>query len=124
MTEYKLTGTVKKFSQEGRKLGYPTANIECEANAPEGVFVGYTKLINKRLPSIIFVGTPITLGETLKRAESHILDYEDKDLYGQSIQIEIERKLRDNEKFNSRVDLIKQMKQDEQLARKYFENHK
>lgn len=120
MNSFTLSGTVQQYSQEGRKLGYPTANIECKTDAPEGVFVGYTTLMNKRLPSIIFIGAPITLGETIKRAESHILDLEDKDLYGQEILIEVVEKLRNNEKYNSRAELITQMKKDEQVARDYF----
>lgn len=124
MKKFQLAGTVKPYSGQGRWLGYPTANIECPANTPESVFVGYTTLMNKRLPSIIFIGAPITLGETIKRAESHILDLEDRDLYGQEILVEVVEKLRDNEKFNSRDELIKQMKRDEQIARKYFAREK
>lgn len=120
MNKVNVSGAVQQYSQEGRKLGYPTANIECSADTPEGVFVGYTSLMNQRLPSIIFIGAPITLGETIKRVESHILDLEDKDLYGQEIQIEVIEKLRGNKKFNSRAELVAAMKADEKAARAYF----
>lgn len=120
MKPFKLAGTVKPFSGQGRKLGYPTANIECAPDTPEGTFVGYTTLMNHDLPSIIFIGAPVTLGETYKRAESYILDLEDKDLYGQEILIEVIHKLRDNQKFKSVDELVKQIKLDETLARTWF----
>lgn len=118
---FKLTGTVKKFSGNGRKLGYPTANIEIDPNTQEGLFVGYTTLQNQKLPSIIFIGAPQTFNESHKRAESYILNFPDKDLYGEHIEIEILKKLRVNKKFPSAAALVAQMQKDEQAAGKYFQ---
>ena len=116
-----LAGEVKRFSGQGRKLGYPTANIEIPKTTPEGLFTGYTKLAGHNYPSIIFVGIPITMGETIKRAESWMLDFPDRDLYGEEIEITIVKKLRENQNFGSKEKLIAQMKKDEQIARKYFQ---
>ena len=120
MEKFRLQGTVKPFAGDGRKLGYPTANIEVNNDIAEGLFVGYVKLLNKKLPALIFIGAPITFGDSMKRAEAHILDFEDKDLYGESLEFIVTSKMRDNKKFNSKEELIKQMKQDEQDARNYF----
>lgn len=121
---YQIKGIVKKFSGNGRRLGYPTANIEIDKDAPEGLYFGYTHLEGQKLASIIFIGAPITLGVTSKRAESYILDFEDHDLYGQEIKIEILKKLRDNRKFESVEKLIVQMKIDVQDAAYFFESIK
>ena len=115
-----ISGVVTPYSGQGRKLGYPTANIPCPEDTPEGVFVGYTHLNGKKLPSFIFVGAPETIGETLKRAETHIFDFSDKDLYGETITIEVVKKLRNNQKFDSVDKLLEQMHLDETHARNFF----
>jgi riboflavin kinase / FMN adenylyltransferase len=120
MSKFQLAGTTKPYSGQGRGLGYPTANIECPSDSPEGVFVGFTTILNRRLPSIIFIGKPETVGDYIKRAETHILDFEDKDLYGYEILIEVEHKLRNNKKFESKNELVINMKADEKAAREWF----
>lgn len=120
----KVSGVVKPHKGNGRKFGYPTANIAVDSGAEEGVFVGYTTLRGGRLPSIIFIGTAETLGETNKRLESYILDFPDEDLYDELIEVEVLDQLRDNQKFDSIDDLIEQMHQDERNARDYFANLK
>ena len=116
-----FSGVTRKFSGQGRKLGYPTANIEAPADAKDGLYLGYTELNNKLLPSIIFIGKPITLEETNRRAESYIIDFEDRDLYGEEIIMLVVKKLRNNKKFNSVEELKDQMKKDEQAAKEYFQ---
>ena len=120
MALFEVSGTVKPFVGNGRKFGYPTANIEIPVDTPEGLFVGYTELNGALLPSIIFIGAPVTLDDEIKRAETHILDFEDRDLYGEEITMSITKKLRDNHKYDSIEALIEQMKIDETIARDYF----
>lgn len=120
MKPFKLSGVIKRWDGNGRKFGYPTANIEAPEDAPEGLFVGHVILNKKSLPAMIFIGAPITLNDQRRRAEAHILDFEDRDLYGESVIFEVESKLRDNVKFEGEEKLIEQMKKDEVLARKYF----
>ncbi len=118
--KFTLSGVVKPFDGNGRKFGYPTANIEAKSDTPEGVFVGYVHLSGGRLPALIFVGAPITLNIETKRAEAHILDFEDRDLYGEKIAFEVESKLRDNAKFKNEQELLQQMKKDEIQGRNHF----
>lgn len=126
-------GIVVPNKRNGTKFGYPTANIRFEDTSVNGLFVGYTRLITtedkdvqaafsgRKLPSIIFIGAPETMNETRHRLESHILDFPLIDLYDSEVEVEILEKLRDNEKFASVDELIKQMKKDEQDARKWFQ---
>lgn len=119
-------GIVKPNKRLGTKFGYPTANIEIENKKLDGLFVGYTIIKSseqKNLPSIIFIGVAETVNETHHRLESHILDFKYKDLYGQQIEVEIIKKLRDNKKFENVDELIAQMKQDEINARKFFKEY-
>lgn len=117
---FKLSGVTKPFKGNGRKLGYPTANIDISADTPEGQFLGTVEFNGNSHNAIIFIGTPVTMGDTVKRAEAHILDFEDKDLYDADMVFCVEYKLRDNKLFDSEELLIEQLKDDEIQARKYF----
>lgn len=128
----KTKGIVVPNKRNGTKFGYPTANIVFGDRTVDGLFVGYTKLLKtddegvrkafggNNLPSLVFVGAPETVNETEHRLESHILDFPLIDLYGSVLEVEIKEKLRDNKRFDSIEELIKQMKKDEQNARKWF----
>lgn len=116
---FTIGGFVKKNKGRGRKLGFPTANLEIPLDLPEGIFLGYTKYKESKYPSLVFIGAPITFKELDKKAEIYILDY-DETIYDEFIEIDIEKKLRDNIKFESKEELIKQMKKDERDARNYF----
>lgn len=122
MQPFTVSGIIKPYRGDGRRLGYPTANIEAPSNTAEGVFVGWVTLHQQLHPATIFIGEPVTMQDYTKRAEAHILDFPDQDLYGESIKMHIVRKLRDNQLFDSSAVLIKQMKQDELEARTYFKS--
>ncbi|HSW37116.1 MAG TPA: riboflavin kinase [Candidatus Saccharimonadales bacterium] len=117
-----FSGIIKKYQGNGRQLGYPTANIELKAKAPNGIYLAYAVLDenSQKLPALVFIGAPVTLGDQLQRIETHILDYPDEDLYDRQIMISLIRKLRDNQKFDTIEALKDQMKQDEIAARAYF----
>lgn len=126
-----FSGVVAPNKRNGTKFGYPTANIFIDEKNLDGLYMGYTSLIDSkseevrrafsgRLPSLIFVGVAQTLGETEHRLESHILDFPKIDLYDCEIKVEIVEKLRDNLMLSSEEKLIEQMKLDEEQARKWF----
>ncbi len=111
----KFSGKVMKNSGRGKKIGFPTANMEAPKDLENGLFLG---LANTK-PALIFIGANETFDETDRRVEVYILDF-DGDLYGQTIEIEVHKKIRDVIKFESKGALIEQMKKDESEARKYF----
>ena len=116
---YTFSGKVQRNLGRGRELGYPTANISIPLDLPDGLFVGYITVKGRRLPSLIFIGTNVTFGETDKKAEVYILDF-NEDIYDEQVEVEVLKKLRDSVKFESAEKLIEQMKQDELEARKFF----
>ena len=113
-------GFVKKYKGRGKKLGFPTANIEVPIDLPDGIYVANTKYDKKKYPSLVFIGAPITFKETDKKAEVYILDYS-KEIYDELLEVEVLKKLRDNIKFDSKEALIEQMKKDENEARNFFQ---
>ncbi|MDX1766195.1 MAG: riboflavin kinase, partial [Candidatus Saccharimonadales bacterium] len=67
---FKLKGIVKPYSGNGRRLGYPTANIQVPNETAEGLFLGYAEIKGQRLPALIYIGAPVSLGDRQKRAEA------------------------------------------------------
>lgn len=117
----KFWGKVKKDNQRGKQLGFPTANISLHKNISEGIYISKTKIGKLIFNSITFVGVAKTFEEKRFHAESYILDF-NKSIYGEWISVQLLKKIRNNKKFTSAQELIKQMEEDEKKTRKYFEN--
>jgi riboflavin kinase / FMN adenylyltransferase len=116
-----LEGTVTRFSGNGRKLGYPTANVMTETRLSDGVYFGFASLDKYAgHPALIFIGTPTTVGDKERRTEAHLLDIEDKDYYGLKLELELCYYHRHNKTFGSIEELIQEMRADEIAARKWF----
>jgi len=114
----KFSGIVKKNLGRGKKLGFPTANIEAPKDLVDGLYVGFVE----GKPALIFVGANETFEEADRQAEVYLLDFMG-DLYDKKIHVETIKKTREVIKFNSAEELIEQMKQDEQVAREFFANY-
>lgn len=116
-----LDGTVVRFEGNGRKLGYPTANLAVETEARDGVYFGLADLAGFTAhPSIIFVGIPTTMGDKRRRVEAHLLDIPDEDYYDIPLSLHLEHYHRPNQTFESKEELIDIMKADEAAARQWF----
>lgn len=107
-------GTVVKGRRVGRKLGFPTANIDPhhEAIPPSGVYAVDLK-INKRFYSgILNIGFRPTFGRYIEPTiELHIFDFK-KNIYRKDIEIIFKRKIRNEKKFLSAEALRKQIQKD------------
>ncbi len=124
MKQARLTGEVRHYAGNGRRLGYPTANIATETDLKDGVYFGRADLAGYvRHPALIFVGTPTTMGDTVRRVEAHLLDIPDHDYYGERLKVETEHHHRANETFGSVEELLVAMKVDENAARAWFSAH-
>lgn len=116
---FKIWGKVRKHNHRGRKLGFPTANINLTRKIPEGIYISKTIINGEEHKSLTFIGIAKTFGEKKFHAEIYILDF-NKDIYGKWISVELIKKIRGNIKFNSAEELVNQMKKDERDARKFF----
>lgn len=118
----KISGVVVRGENRGKELGFPTANISLDGKFDEGIYVSYSYIDGEKLPSLTFIGAAVTFGEEKIQAETYILDYS-KSLYGSQMEIELLEKIRDNKKFDSKEELIKQMKEDRKMAFEYFKKN-
>jgi riboflavin kinase/FMN adenylyltransferase len=119
MPELRFLGRLVRNLGRGTRLGFPTANLETDSTVPEGIYIGYANVNGEKLPALIFSGAPITFNEKEHRIEVYLLDFEG-DLQVEELEITLIKKIRDNQKFESKELLIVQMKEDERVAREYF----
>lgn len=116
---YIFWGKVRTHNKRGKKLGFPTANVNLTQDIPEGIYTSKTKIANLLYTSLTFIGTAKTFNEKRFHSETYILDF-NQNIYNQWISVTLLKKIRKNKKFNSTEKLIKQMTKDEADARKYF----
>ncbi len=121
MKPVSLAGEVTRFKGDGRKLGYPTANLAAETALADGVYFGFADLAEwPRQPAMIFIGTPTTMGDSRRRVEAHLLDIPDRDYYGRTLRLDLRHYHRPNRTFDSPDALLQAMKADEAAARQWL----
>lgn len=120
-TPYVICGEVIHGDARGRTIGYPTANVVMDASyvMPRlGVYATRVRLRDGRtFDAMTNVGRRPTFYDTGDVSiESHLFDFSE-DLYGQLIEIEWVRFIRNERAFDGLDSLIAQLKQDETTAR-------
>ena len=120
--EYSMTSRVIHGNALGRKIGYPTANMELFSNifVPKmGVYSSYVKVEDddRFYQALTFIGISNINNEL--RVESHILDFS-ADIYDKQITLIPLKYIRDNVRVNGIDELKKILKKDEQNIRNYF----
>ena len=113
---YFLSGKVIPGVQEGRKLGFPTANIEVPVEKlipASGAYAVDARMKDTvtMMPAMMNIGTRPTFGENNQTLEVHILDFEG-DIYGKELLVAFEHRLRGERKFKSAEDLASQLRKD------------
>ncbi len=111
---YAIESVVVRGAGRGRTIGVPTANLhtpEGQVEPAEGVYAGTTMVGDGAYPSAISIGRAETFGKNKRQLESHLLDF-DGDLYGKLIRVEFVRRVRDQMKFATVDELIKQIRED------------
>ncbi len=118
----KLRGKVIAGLQQGKKLGYPTANLECgEAVCPmPGVYAAKVNIDNTNHQAVVVVGARFEQGKPL--TEVLILDFQEE-LYGRMLEVDILDRISEIEKFDYEEDLKNKIVKDIDKAREYFARH-
>jgi len=119
-----IEGVVVKSSGRGRKLGFPTANIDvCGifVTPRDGVYLGRVMVDYKHelIPSIINIGSNPTFKSGKRWIETYLLNF-DENIYGKKIKITFLERLRNEISFKNKDELISQMVADLNYANKYF----
>lgn len=113
-----VTGTVIRGFQRGRKIGFPTANLDLSVTKvlPEnGVYSGWVERGGHFQRAMINIGFNPTFHNQLLSVEAHILDFSD-DIYGETIRIHFADRVRDEQQFNGIEALKEQLNRDLEVA--------
>ncbi len=117
---YSVCGRVVHGEKLGRKIGFPTANIQMQRkNTPiQGVFaVTMTGIGEKPVYGVANVGTkPTVKGQAKVLLETHLFDF-DQDIYGKYVEVHFKHKIRNEMHFQSVDDLKRQIQLDTAQAK-------
>ena len=112
---YAVCGNVVKGDQLGRKLGFPTANLDVTGLVlpPNGVYSGCAKLEGRFHRVALNIGFRPTVASASLRlcVEAHLLGFSGS-LYDSELEVEVGEKLRDERKFASQSELKEQIARD------------
>lgn len=120
---YSISGEVLHGRKIGRTIGMPTTNIIPPSNKllpPCGVYASKTIIKGQAYPGITNIGYKPTVGsDKEKGVETYIFDY-NKELYGETIDVELYTFERPEFKFTSLEELRLAMLDDIEFGRQYF----
>ncbi len=115
---YRMSGPVVTGAGRGKKMGFPTANIRFtqELVPLPGVYVAEAEIGGTLHRAVVNVGFNPTFGENSLSLEVHIMDFH-RDIYGEEVAVLFRDRIRDERKFKSVQDLVRQIEKDVQFAR-------
>ena len=113
---YALEATVVPGDGRGKTLGFPTANLlpvsPLKVVPADGVYAVAVTVGAEERPGMMNIGRRPTVREGEPRTlEVHLLDF-DRDIYGTRLTVSFLRRLRDEKKFASLSDLVRQLAED------------
>ena len=126
---YSLTGNVVEGFHEGRRLGFPTANLalaDRQRLVPgRGVYAVWAELTgySEPMPAMMNIGTRPTYNGSSQTLEVHIIGYEG-DLYGQDITVTLAERIRSEQPFDSPSALASQLQLDRKACIRILNNLK
>ncbi len=121
---YRLRGMVTHGMARGSKLGFPTANvnaIDTILPAP-GVYAALGYVDGEPWPAAVNLGPNPTFGDDTLKLEVHLIGWQDP-LYGQPLEVDFLRRLRDIQRFDGVEALVAQLRTDVVVARKIAIDH-
>jgi len=121
---YFVDGKVYRGERMGRKLGFPTINVEVENELlpAHGVYVTAVHIpsFSRVFPSVTNIGVRPTVYENYHvTVESHVLNFAG-DVYREPVRLYFLRRVREEMVFASSVELVAQIRRDADVASLYF----
>lgn len=126
--EFAYRGIVVKGAGRGRKLGFPTANLQLENKLalPYGVYATWAVSGGTRYPSVTNVGVRPTFGPASGKGlpalvETHLMIERPVELYGSPLEVRFVERLREERRFDGVEELKAQIALDIDEAREALE---
>jgi riboflavin kinase/FMN adenylyltransferase len=121
--DFTILGTVTQGRQLGRRLGFPTANLQAhnELFPPDGVYAAKAWFREQEYGGVVNIGIRPTIeNESGERTlELHLFDF-DQQIYGEDIEVAFVQYLRAEQKFAGVDELRGQIRRDAELARQIY----
>ena len=120
---FMLTGTVVEGKNLGKKIDFPTANLNIEESykliPKNGSYVVKSIIEDKTIYGMMNIGTNPTVNGESQSIEVHFFNF-NKNIYNKKIQVELIKRLRDEQKFDS-IDTLKvQLHKDKEICLNYL----
>jgi len=111
--DFYIDGTVTEGEKRGRKIGFPTINLDTDWDIlPKvGVYATRAYVDDERFDSITNIGFRPTFGENKLLIETHLFDFS-SDIYGKRVRVEFVERIRNEERFEGVDALVAQIKKD------------
>lgn len=118
---YFLNGIVVGGFRMGRRIGYPTANLqvndECKVIPARGVYAVRVEVDGCIYGGMLNIGCRPTFDNGANATiEAHIFDFK-SDIYNHSLRLFFVQRIRSERKFDSVEELVAQLHQDAEIAR-------
>ena len=120
---YLLSGKVIYNNQIGRKIGFPTANIQVNNDnklvPKDGVYAVEVYVDEKKYYGMLNIGFRPTIENNHHQIEVNIFDFA-KQIYGQEIYVRLVKRIRAEKKFIDIEALQDQLRKDKNNCKRYF----
>lgn len=115
---YHITGIVVEGAKRGRTIGFPTANLKVPSDKllpSVGVYACFAKFDGKDHKGMVNIGYNPTFDGLGLHVEVNIFDF-DENLYGKEIELEMVKKIREEQKFDGIETLKAQLSIDKETS--------
>lgn len=118
-----VEGVVIGGNRLGRRLGFPTANIDMSQypDIENGVYCSKVVVDGQAYVAMTNVGVRPSVDGSRRLLETHLFGF-DGLLYGLKLRVELYEKIRDEKKFSSVEELRKQIEQDSNKIKELMDN--
>ncbi|MCK9573152.1 MAG: bifunctional riboflavin kinase/FAD synthetase [Candidatus Omnitrophica bacterium] len=119
---YFIKGKIVKGSGLGRRLGYPTANIDYDGYVipVSGVYSAIIETGNMRYLCAVNIGERPSINKSAEKIlEAHIINFK-RNILGEKIKLMFIERIRNEKKFSSKENLIKAITRDVSYVKKHY----
>lgn len=114
--DWEIEGEITRGDRRGHELGYPTANVLLgdTLHPAYGIYASLVQIEGEDIwrPAATNIGIRPMFELKVGQVEAHILDFEDRDIYGRKLRMRPVRRLRGEAKFTSLEALVEQIEED------------
>jgi riboflavin kinase/FMN adenylyltransferase len=124
---YELRGKVIHGDSLGKKLGFPTANIDVTEDykliPQDGVYAVEVEFYGSQLQGMLNIGMRPTIDGNKRQMEVHIFEF-DQDIYGETLIVRFLDFIRNEKKFSDIQELKEQLQKDKEAVLNVIKNRK